>query len=94
MARPPKDGITRDKIIKTRVSETEDRHIEELAEYLGIPKSVFIRNLLIVGLREARIYKALGLLDLAKGIQKTSESVKRFVEIREQHYFKNTPQTS
>jgi len=82
--RPPIDGISRETKVFTRISEKEAKEIEELANYLDIPKSVFMRNLVLVALDDAKLLKKLGILGLAKGIKKTSEAVSKLKEIRPQ----------
>jgi len=44
-----------------------------MAEYLEIPKTVYARNLILMGLEDSRFFKKTGLLKLAKGLRKSSE---------------------
>jgi len=82
MGRPPLDNVVREERLFLKVSKEEAREIEELAEYLEIPKSTFVRNLTLTALDEAKILKKLGLLGLGKGIRKTSEALERFKEMK------------
>ena len=82
--RKPIDGVTRETKLFTKLSTNEAKEIEELANYLDIPKSVFMRNLVLVALDDTKLLKKLGILGLAKGIKKTSEAVSKLKEIRPQ----------
>ena len=76
--RKPKDKITRDTRATVKFSENEMKEIQELSNYLEIPKTVLIRNLTLNGLEEANSLKKLGFLKIAKGIIKSSEWLKEF----------------
>jgi len=78
MGRKPLDNITRETKLFIKVSEDEAKEIEELANYLDVPKSTLLRNLALSSLEDAQIFKKLGLLKLAKGIRKSSEALKEF----------------
>ena len=83
MGRPPVDGIVRETKLFVKVSEDEAKEIEELANYLEIPKSVLLRNLALSSLEDAQILKKVGLLQIAKGIRKTSEALKEFKNLKD-----------
>jgi len=84
MGRPPIDKVVRETPLFIKVSENEAKQIEELAKYLDIPKSVFLRNLALSSLEDAQILKKIGLLKIAKGIKKTSQALKELREIKNQ----------
>lgn len=76
--RPKIDEDKRDVNKTIRLSEKELKRATELANYLEIPITVFLRNLILVGLDDAEILKKAGVLGLAKGIKKSSEAIKTF----------------
>jgi len=82
MGRPPLDNVVRETKLFIKVSEEEAKQLEELANYLEVPKSVLVRNLTLTALEDAKIFKKLGLLKLAKGIRKTSEAIEQFGEMK------------
>lgn len=82
MGRPPLDNVVREEKLFIKVSEKEAKELEELAIYLEIPKSTLIRNLTLTALEDAKVFKKLGLLKLAKGLRKTSEAIEQFGEMK------------
>lgn len=82
MGRPPLDTVVRETKLFIKVSEDEAKELEELAKYLEIPKSTLIRNLTLSSLEDAKIFRTLGLLQIAKGIKKTSQAIEKFKEIK------------
>ncbi len=83
MGRKPKDGVVRETVISLKLSVEEVERINNLAKYIDLPKTVLMRNLILSGLSDAEILKKAGVLSLAKGIQKTSEFLKTYREIKE-----------
>jgi len=84
--RKPKDNIVRETKITIKFSEDEMERIEKMAEYLEIPKTVATRNMALMSLEEMEAYKKYGILQVAKGIIKTSDWLKEFK--------KNKPETT
>ncbi len=83
MGRKPKDGITREEKITIKLSKDEIKRIIELSEFLDMPKTVLVRNLVLSGLDEAELLKKLGFLSVVKNIKKTSEFLILFKEIKD-----------
>jgi len=69
MARPKQDVI-REIELKIRLSEDELKELEELANYLELPISTCVRNLVLYAKEDADIYKKIGLF---KGVKKLKE---------------------
>lgn len=82
-------GKPNTKLIHAKISEADDKRIEELADYLQIPKMTLIRNLLLSGLDDAETLKKTGILAVAKGVKKTSEFLNQFKTIKESKSIKN-----
>jgi len=76
--RKPKDGVIRETKIFIKISEEEEQRIIKMAEYMDIPKSVAARNMTLMSLDEVEAMKRLGILQIAKGIVKTSDWLKAF----------------
>jgi len=71
--RKPIDKVVRESRIIIKLSEDELKELVNMAEYLEIPKTVYARNLILMGLEDSRFFKKTGLLKLAKGLRKSSE---------------------
>lgn len=69
--------------LTVRLSKTELKEIEDLAEYLEIPHTVFARNAILFGVDEAKGMKRLGFLAVAKKIKKSYEFLEKFKEGQE-----------
>ncbi len=82
--RKPLDTIKRESRISIKLTEQELKDIEEMAEYLEIPKSSFARNCLLFGLEESNGFKRTGLLKVAKGLKKTSEFLNQLNTLKTQ----------
>lgn len=76
--RPTLDKTKRNINKTIRLSEEELKRATELANYLEIPITAFLRNLILVGLDDAELLKKAGILKLAIGIRKSSEAIKNF----------------
>ncbi len=85
MGRKPRDGVTRETLVTFKLSEDEVKRLNEMAEYIEAPKSVFARNMLLDGLKEMEYLKKVGALKTAKGILKTSEFLKELTSIKKNH---------
>jgi hypothetical protein len=69
MARPKQD-IIREIEFKIRLDENELKELEEFAEYMELPLSTFVRNLVLYAKEDAEIYKKLGFF---KGVKKLQD---------------------
>ena len=69
MARPKQD-IVREIELKIRLSEDELKELEALANYLELPISTCVRNLVMYAKEDAAFFKKIGFF---KGIKKVSE---------------------
>lgn len=76
------EGKSKTTLVYAKISEEEAKELEELAEYLEIPKMTLTRNLILSGIEDAKIFKKTGLLGLAKGIRKSGEWLKEFRQIK------------
>jgi len=85
MGRKPKDGKVRETVVSFKLSEDEVKEINNLAEFLDMPKTVLVRNLVLSSLEDTKIMKKTGVLSLAKGIKKTSEFLTTFQGIKEKN---------
>jgi hypothetical protein len=65
-----KQDITRDETIYLRVSKQELEELKELAEYLRLPLTTTIRNLVLYAKEDAEIYKKIGIF---KGVKKLQD---------------------
>ena len=74
--RKPTDGEVRNSKITIKVTEEELARIEEMAKYIDIPKTVAVRNFVLITLEDMERLKRVGLLQIAKGIIKTSDWIK------------------
>jgi metal-responsive CopG/Arc/MetJ family transcriptional regulator len=65
--------------MKAKIAITIDSEIlekiEKMAEELGLNRSQLIENMCSVGLSDAKVLKAIGLLDLAKAAIRLKEKV-------------------
>ncbi len=77
VGRKPIDTEKRETRITIKFSENEIKEIEKLAEYMELPKTVLARNLLLFGLDEMKGFRRLGILNIAKGVIKTSDFLKK-----------------
>lgn len=68
MARP-KQEITRDIEVKTRLSDDEYNQIKEMAEHLEIPVSTFMRNLILTAFEDAKMMESVKMLSGLKKFQ-------------------------
>jgi hypothetical protein len=64
------DGETRNITIGIRFTEKEMEEIEKIAKKLDIPKTRLIRNIALIGLKDAKFLDNLGIL---KGTQRLLE---------------------
>lgn len=69
MARPKQD-VVREIELKIRLSEDELKELEELANYLELPISTCVRNLVLYAKEDAELYKKIGIF---KGVKKLKE---------------------
>jgi hypothetical protein len=83
MGRKPKDGKTRETVVSFKLADDEIKRINDLADFLDIPKTALIRNLVLSSLEDAEGLKKLGILSIAKSIKKTSEFLTTFKGIKE-----------
>ena len=67
--------------MKTKIAITVDSEmlaaIDKIAEGLDMTRSQFIQNLLSIGLADAQVLKAAGLLDLARLVVRTKDELDR-----------------
>jgi len=68
-----KKRIKRDKEIKISLTQEEMERIEKIAKKFDMTKSRLARNLVLIALEDAELLNAIGLLDLAKKIEKIKE---------------------
>ena len=83
MGRKPKDGKARETVVSFKLADDEVKRINDLAEYLEIPKTALVRNLVLSSLSDAEGLKKLGILSVAKNIKKTSDFLIKFKDIKE-----------
>lgn len=69
MARPKQD-IIREIEFKIRLNEDELKELEELAEYMELPLSTCVRNLIFYAKNDADFFKKIGFF---KGIKKLQD---------------------
>ena len=62
--------------ISIRLTKTEMRELEEIAKELDMPKTRFMRNVLLAGLEDAKTLNKIGAL---KGAKKLLDFKKRFI---------------
>ncbi len=87
--RKPKDEVVREERLTIKLSKEEVEKISEMAEYLEIPKTVFARNLILQGLSDAKLFRNIGLLQIAKGVVKTSDFLKQWQKITSEKKVQN-----
>jgi len=68
-----KQEVTRDEVINLRVTKQELEELKVLANYLSLPLTTTIRNLVFYAKEDAEIYKKIGFL---KGVKKLKEWLK------------------
>ena len=83
MGRKPKDSKFRTAPVNLKLADDELEKITDLANYLDIPKTVLMRNFILSGLEEAELFKKTGILEIAKGVIKTSEFIKKYKDIKD-----------
>ena len=68
--------------ITIRVTEEENKEIEDMAKYIEAPKTRLMRNLILMQLDEMKSFRKYGILHIAKGVLKTIDFVKSFNEMK------------
>jgi len=76
--RKPKDEVVREERMTIKLSVEEVERIDAMAKYVGIPKTVAARNMALMSLEEMESMKKYGILQIAKGIVRTSDWLKAF----------------
>ena len=89
MGRKPKDGIVREEKITIKLSIDEIKRINDLSEFLDMPKTVLVRNLVLSSLDDAENLKKMGVLSITKSIKKTSEFLTTFKGIKKNNISTN-----
>ena len=76
--RSKKDEENKTNKVTIRLTDTELKEVEKLAEFCELNKAQMIRNLTMAGLEQSKILKNLGFMHIAKGLIKTSDFTKEF----------------
>ena len=69
--------MKRNKRVEILLTEEENKRFEKIAKELNMPKGRAIRNLALIGLEDAELYKKLGFFKIAKMINKTKSKIKK-----------------
>ena len=80
--RGPKDGKVRESKVTFKLAPDEVQKLEELAKELDIGKTVLLRNLVLSAYADTIIMKKLGIIGAVKGIDKTSNFLKKLTELK------------
>lgn len=72
----PTEENPRNVQIKIKVTEEENKRIEELSEKMGMNKSRLIRNLILGNLDDAEFLQKIGILPLVKNLIEFKEKLK------------------
>jgi|APFre7841882654_1041346.scaffolds.fasta_scaffold52360_3 metal-responsive CopG/Arc/MetJ family transcriptional regulator len=68
--------------INVAIAEGIVEEVDRLAGAYGLSRSQMVQNLLSVSLSEAKLFKAIGLLDLALMVEKVQKHLKLNLETR------------